>query len=284
MGKEVLAYRHGFLRYTMAVKGKGEPITPQIPPEPSPAADRSPNELPESGLVWLRDSSHATFSPLADRIEVALVNTLLKHDACHLSDLDAALCAAFPAQLTPELETLQVCLDSYAEPRADAPDRWQLRPQDTPAARHKDLGEAETLINRLGERLGFETQVRPSATAPDGHPTQYTFCWVDRNQLPQYWLYPIVSAVIGEIILQSTVPAAKSLIILPGSRANLVSYKLRRDPRLARLCDASQGGWRFIKFRHLRWLEGNPLLSQENFAELLTLDPLTYSTPQLRLL
>ena len=122
------------------------------------------------------------------------------------------------------------------------------------------------------------------ATAPDGRPTQHTFCWVDRYQLPQFWLYPIVSAVIGEIILQSTVPAAKSLIILPGGRANLVSYKLRRDPRLARLCDASQGGWRFIKFRHLRWLEGNPLLSRENFDEQLTLDPLTYTTPQLRLL
>lgn len=284
LGKEVLAYRHGFLRYPTTVKAKGEPVLPQAPPDAPPTAEKSPTELPESGLVWLRDASQATYSPLADRIETALVNYLLTHHSCLLSDLDAALCAAFPGRFTPELETLQVCLDSYAEPAADVPQRWQLRAQDTPAARHQDLAEAEALIHRLGERLGFETQVRPCTTTPDGQPVQYTFCWVSRSGLPQFWLFPIVSAVIGETILQSSVPAAKSLIILPGSRANLVSYKLRRDPRLARLCDAVQGGWRFIKFRHLRWLEGNPLLSGENFAELLSLDPLTYSTPQLRLL
>ena len=302
IGREVLSFRHGFLRYTLAFKGKAELSPSQTQPGSSvvadrletasgegasdirPSADRSPSESPESGLVWLRDSSHATLSPLADRIEIALVNYLLKHNGCRLSEMDAALCAAFPALFTPELEYLQICLDSYAETESGSSIRWTIRPQDTPAARHQDLADAEALINRLGERLGFTTQLRPSATAPDGRPTQHTFCWVDRYQLPQFWLYPIVSAVIGEIILQSTVPAAKSLIILPGGRANLVSYKLRRDPRLARLCDASQGGWRFIKFRHLRWLEGNPLLSRENFDEQLTLDPLTYSTPQLRLL
>jgi hypothetical protein len=303
IGKEILSFRHGFLRYSLAYKGKGEPGT-LLTQTPSAAtiesnepeaterssetrpgtAEKSSVESPESGLVWLRDASQATLSPLADRFEVALVNFLLKHSGCSLQDIDSAMCAAFPALFTPELEYLQICLDSYAESELDDSSRWKLRQQDTPAARRQDLADAEFLINQLGERLGFSTQLRPSTTTPDGRPTQHTFCWVDRYQLPQYWLFPIVSAVIGEVILQSTVPAGRSLIILPGGRANLVSYKLRRDPRLARLCDAAQSGWRFIKFRHLRWLEGNPLLSRDNFDEQLALDPLTYSTPQLRLL
>jgi hypothetical protein len=303
IGKEILSYRHGFLRYTLAMKGKAEPIATQLPlgtaaqperieprtQEPgteskSSAVEKSPAELPESGLVWLRDTSRANLPPLGDRIEVALVNHLLKHNGCSLLEIDSALCTTFPALFTPETEYLQICLDSYAEPDPDLPGRWRLHPQDTPASRRQDLTESDGLIRRLGERLGLSTQLCPSASAPDGSPSQHTFCWVDRHALPQFWLFPTVSAVIGEIILQSTVPIGKSLIILPGGRANLVAYKLRRDPRLGRLCDAAQSGWRFIKFRHLRWLVDNPLLSRENFNELLALDPLTYSTPQLRLL
>ncbi len=303
IGKESLSFRHGFLRYTLSIKGKSELVAAQLPleaavqpesSEPGPAesipetmpsvVDKLPTELSESGLVWMRDASHATLAPLADRIEIALVNYLLKHTECNLPDIDSALCSAFPALFTPDTEYLQICLESYAEPQPDIPGSWRLHPQDSPTARRQDLADAEMLIHRLGDRLGFTTQVRPSATTPDGRPIQHTFCWVDRHQLPQFWLYPIVSAVIGEIILQSTVPPAQSLIILPGGRANLVAYKLRRDPRLGRLCDATQNGWRFIKFRHLRWLVGNPLLSRENLDEQLALDPLTYSTSQLRLL
>ncbi len=303
LGKEVLSFRHGFLRYPASLKAKSESVATQqslagaMEPDdrdsgsaglfsdgnPSPLG-RYPTDLPESGLVWLRDASRATLTPLADRIEVTLVNYLLKHNGCSLQEIDTALCAAFPALYTPDTEYIQTCLESYAEPDPDIPGNWRLHAQDSPAIRRQDLADAEMLISRLGERIGFSTEVRPSTTSPDGRPIQHTYCWVDRHQLPQFWLYPIVSAVIGEIILQSTVPPAHSLIILPGGRANLVAYKLRRDPRLGRLCDPAQSGWRFIKFRHLRWLEGNPLLSRENLDEQLGLDPLTYSTSQLRLL
>ena len=68
------------------------------------------------------------------------------------------------------------------------------------------------------------------------------------------------------------------------TRRDEVGRHFRRDPRLGRLCDPAQGGWRFIKFRHLRWLVDNPLLSRDNLDELLAIDPLTYSTTQLRLL
>jgi hypothetical protein len=73
------------------------------------------------------------------------------------------------------------------------------------------------------------------------------------------------------------------MVVIPGSRANLLIYKLNRDPRLLGRSQIA-GGWNFIKFRHLRWLLENPLLSRESLAESLALDPLTYSTPQLRLL
>ena len=303
IGKESLTYRNGFLRFGSTVKSRNEPVARQLTltaagqsetGEPEPAAlfsenkpgagekEKSAGDYSESGLVWLREPANATPSPLADRVEVALVNYLIKHPGCQLQELDVALCAAFPGLFTPDTEYLLTCLESYAEP--DATGGWRMHPQDSPAERRKDLADAEALINHLGDRLGFSSQICPCASAPDGRPTQHTFCWVDRYKQAQFWLYPIVSAVIGEIILHTTPPPGKSLIMLPGGRSNLVAYKLRRDPRLGRLCDPAQGGWRFIKFRHLRWLVDNPLLSRDNLDELLAIDPLTYSTTQLRLL
>lgn len=120
--------------------------------------------------------------------------------------------------------------------------------------------------------------------------------WSDSNRQTHYWIYPITSAVIGQILRGKShfppSPASQSIIVLPGSRANLVAYKLRHDPHLRSLCATNKTeaperiekpGWRFVKFRQVRSLLENPLLRRENFEEQLGLDPLTYSAPQLRL-
>ena len=70
--------------------------------------------------------------------------------------------------------------------------------------------------------------------------------------------------------------AERGVIVLPGSRAGWVEYKLRRDPRLR---NAVENGWLLVKFRHVRWLAQNDNLSQDNLEELLALDPLTNQGP-----
>jgi len=99
-----------------------------------------------------------------------------------------------------------------------------------------------------------------------------------------YSFFPIITAVISDIVLFNETPPKKGVIVLPGSRANLVIYKLNRDPRLSKAFNPIHGNWQFLKFRHLKSLNENPLITRSNFDQLLTLDPLTYSTPQLRLI
>lgn len=60
-----------------------------------------------------------------------------------------------------------------------------------------------------------------------------------------------------------------------------MAYKLRRDPHLDQAIDA---GWRFLKYRHLRWLLVNQILSREVLDDELERDPLTYTAPQMRFL
>lgn len=259
--RDVLTYRGGFLRLDST-------------------------DSPETGFWWLRDPAGSAL-PCADRLEKSLVNYLLHHPGCHFLELETALNTDYLSLLTPDLELIHVCLDSYAIQNPPDSDLWFLRPQDAPSARRQDLDMAQAQLKALAERLGYTLESPPLA-------------WIDENGLPRCWFYTTASAVIGEIMLgqpgNPPTPAASSIIVLPGGRANLVAYKLRHDPRLRALCAAVegssgetaqgtsiQGGWRFLKFRHLRQMLDNLLLSRQNLDELFAQDPLTYTAPQMRL-
>jgi hypothetical protein len=309
--RDALTYRSGFLRFsaqehtneTEEVKIKPqisqEPLFPieietpdvienaatgqstqPIEVEQKPDKERITRSLDvsESLLLWLRETSNVNHFPLTDLYEIALVNYLLKHPGCNLKEIDESLCETFPALNTPDTEFTQVCLDSYGEIEHAERKTWHIRSGDTPPARYSDLETAHQFITHIGERLGFdniyqiEDRLKP------------TIRWKEKSRALEYWFYPIVSAVLGEIVLYGEQPPSQAFIVLPGSRANLVAYKLRRDPRLSKAFNSSNGQWRFLKFRHLRSLVENPSLDRENLDQLLGLDPLTYSTPQLRLI
>jgi hypothetical protein len=58
-------------------------------------------------------------------------------------------------------------------------------------------------------------------------------------------------------------------------------HKIRNNPLLRQEIEK---GWRFLKYRHLRHLLETPTLTRDNLDELLSLDPLTESPAQMRLL
>ncbi len=252
--REAFSFRNGFLRY------------------------QGSDQSQEVGQWWIRDegSNRPEHAPLADQVEIAMVRFLQKHSGCTFQELDTWLCASFPGLLTPEVELVQVCLDSYGEQELAEHNLWHLRPADQPSARRADLEATRLLAKQLGERLGFELEGM-------GETPSEPFHWVKSTtgQKRHFTLYILASAAFGEIILKNQSPSPTSLIILPGSRANLVAYKLRNDPHISQKVAE---GWRFVKYRQLRWLLDTLLVTKENLTEQLDLDPLTFSAPQLRLL
>lgn len=226
-----LTYRRGFLRY-----------------------GGSDSSL-ETGHWWLRAEGEAR-SPLADRVEIALVRHLLRYPGRSLAEIDRALCAVFPGLLTPPRRLIEIGLASYG---ADAEGAWRLDAVDQPRARRDDLREMRALIADLGQRLGFEVSGRAPIEwrSPDGEVSQRFFV--------------IASALVSEVLSSKAPEGATSLVALPGGRAQLALYKIERDPRLKQALDA---GWRLVKFRHLRRLAGNQALTLESFLDLLDLDPL----------
>jgi hypothetical protein len=259
--KEVFTYRAGFRRF----EGSEQSL--------------------DVGYWWLRDEEKASL-PLADRLEAALVRYLQGHPGCTLMELDTALCEAFPGLLTPNLELIQVCLDSYGEQKPAGSGAWSLGPGDAPTTRRLDLELNRKLVTSLAERLGFGLRLELQAgSMPDGKSSNPTpTVWIDKSGIERYEFHIIASAALGEVVFQEAREKPDEVIrviLLPGSRANIVAYKLQMNPRLKQEIES---GWHLVKYRHIRRLAESPFMTPDIFREQLDLDPITYSAPQMRLL
>ena len=146
---------------------------------------------------------------------------------------------------------------------------WQLKPNDTTSARRADISEIYAILADTGEELGFQV-IR-----------NQPMVWEQALNGKPLYFYLIASAILGKIIEGADHPAEQGVIVLPASRSGLVMHKRDRDPRLNYRLD---GGWRFLKFRHVRRLEEAEHISQENLASFFALDPLSHDLAQLPLL
>ena len=221
----------------------------------------------EVGYWWLHDAP-VNLVPLADRVEMELVRYLIKHPGSTLLEIASHIYTCFPGLLAPDSELIHVCLGSYGQQDPPESGLWKIRVTDLPTARRADLEQITSLLKMIAHNLGYQAE------------DQTPLIWRNPNGEVRYACYSIVSAVIGELLLNQQYPPEKSLLVLPGGRSNLVVYKLSHDPRLRQAVD---DGWRFIKFRQVRWLAENPVMNEETLNEQLAKDPLRYDVPQMRL-
>ncbi len=233
------------------------------------------SEVSDTTLLWLRETGQVSPSTLTDRYETFLLSYLQEHPSLTLGQLDRAMCLEFPGLFSPAVSFIHLCLDSYAVPDPQLVDAWSLRPEDDRFERSVDLVRIHAALLQVGKRLEFETEDRVTSSS-----VPYV-TWTDRSTGKEYRFFITPTVAVGEIIIHGEQPVDKGYIVFPASRANMWIYKLRRDPRLARAFNPSQGTWHILKFRHLRSLAESPLLQRENLDQMLGLDPLTFSTPQL---
>jgi hypothetical protein len=230
----------------------------------------SENSL-DAGLWWIETAPAADLEvPLADRVEIALVKVLIQQPGLERQMLETMLCEQFPGLFTPDRALITALLESYGQ--EDEARGWSLRSQDAPRQRRSELDEMERLLVDLGSRLDYQVQSSISAA-----PLQ----WLDAEGRVRYAFFLQASAVLGRTVFTPPQPPTQGVIVYPGSRAGLVHFKLRRDPHLAAFVERS---WRLVKFRHVRRMAEDPLLTRQNFPTAVERDPVTNRDPQMSLL
>jgi len=229
------------------------------------AALRSPalKHLPESGrddtLWWLGELADLP-PPLCDRVEEAAHQIL--QDSLILSEagFTTQVYARFPGPLTPAAGLVAVCLRSYGQ--EVTPDHWQIRPEDLPQAR---ASERESIIQdllALGRRLGYRT-------APD---EPFDAAWIEGEQVRALFAVRWRAALSEILALSPEHASAIPYLVIPGGRAELVSYKLAHNPLWQNT--VGRAGWRFIKYRHVRQLKSQPEVDEYALRTIVGLDPI----------
>ena len=142
-------------------------------------------------------------------------------------------------------------------------------------------------LHELGHRFGFDVWVAPreqesaaglvpiGRSGPD-NPQDWapaSLVWQQEGQ-PAFAFAVSLHAMVYPWLSAPPEPLAncQRCVVLPGGRAELLDFKLRRCPwwreRLA------WSGWDFVKFRHVRELAALPDLSLASFRARINLDPI----------
>ena len=220
--------------------------------------ERQPSANIETGWWWLAGAGQEGDLALSDRVEMELVKWLNRNPGQSFYEIELALCQLFPGLQTPSEELIRVCLDSYAAPSGANPPLWQIRPSEVPAVRRSDLDTIRRGLERLARKLEY---------ASGG---EIPIAWQANSRI-EYLLFPMASAIIGRHVLKSqAMPPNRCLLVVPGSRINLILYKMRHNPLLA---EAVANGWRMMKFRQLRQMLDQPNLTPSMFENLIEGDP-----------
>jgi hypothetical protein len=239
--------------------------SPQL--KPITTGDPDAELRPANVRWWLKDSSEtasAIAEPLADRVEREVLRMLESTASLNAASLERRLCAAFNGMLTPGANLVRRCLFSYGEEVVGG--LWRLRAEDDPFTRADDVVQVGEELITLGKKLGYKVTggAELEWRDPESKAIAFHFVIID-SAIVTPW-------VLGRDRNAAHVEAGHHVLVLPGGRAGLLQFKLGRNPRLQAAVE--QGGWLFLKFRHVRRLLADPALNRVAFLTALGLDPL----------
>ena len=221
----------------------------------------------DTGLFWLSNPPQLSES-LGDRVEKIIKTKLQSVKKIRDDEMQALVRHSLPGLLTPTKEIIQVCLESYADQKTNNNDFWSLRKNEEEENRVKDIADIIGKLNDISDILHFESVVEEESIR-----------WFSDGDVAVYSIHVISDAIISKYLLNPD-PTPKKIIILPGSRANLLAVKLKHNPFFQKLIEES---FQIIKFRQVRSIHENPLLTRELWDMLIQDDPPELDAAQLAL-
>ena len=221
----------------------------------------------ETGEWWLAGGIRPEIS-LIDHVEETILHHLVKSGTTSSAALKTCVYQNFPGLFTPKDEVILNCLESYAELSDPETHQWTLKESERPSARKADMSAIQHALQNIGQRLDY----RVTGNNP--------LVWEDEERAFQIYKFHILSTAIVTPHIHQSENARINILVIPGSRANLLAFKKQRDQLLKKNLDRI---FIIMKFRLVRDLEANPLISRDLFKEQILADPPEYRSSQLAL-
>lgn len=223
----------------------------------------------ESGLWFLRRAPAGVVS-LTDRVEEAALHILAAGAPVDLPGLEQAIRERIHPIFCPLVDYLRHIVSSYADEDPPESGQWMIRVHEHPALRESDIRTICGLIDSLGKRLGFEA--KHNQTGID---------WFDTGTTRLRYHFQVQShARVSALLSEESYPGAICALVMPGSRSNLLTYKLKQNPLLD---EQMRESWHLIKFRHISRLAENPMITTDSLQLWLDGDPPEYQPMQMDL-
>lgn len=214
------------------------------------------NDQLENAEFWLKNQP-THYQPFAEQIEGNFIRYVQQNQTFSLNEVAYSINQLFPGLLPVSNSFLQRLINSYCEPFSAESNQFKLKPKEYFQSRKNDINQMRKIIYTIGKQLGF-------SVAGD-HPIQ----WISVDSKPNYDFFITASSIISQFKLASESNAIRTIVVFPGSRAELISYKLKSDP----IYQSRFGNFHFVKFRHLRTMSENPGLNFKTWVQLLDSDP-----------
>lgn len=196
---------------------------------------------------------------LSDRVEIAIVTFLQKNRSSIYLEVEEHLNQQFTGLMTPSKGLIYAVLNSYAEKDGGG---WTLREEDLAAARREEMKNVFALLEEIGTRLSYVSSREDQILT-----------WQE-NGKPVKKFFVLASALVQRALENAD---EQTVIVIPGGRAALVTYKEDRDPALRERLKKH----RLVKYRLLRGVLDLPILTRETFEEQIASDPVEKSEGQL---
>ncbi|MBL8100090.1 MAG: hypothetical protein JNK81_12975 [Anaerolineales bacterium] len=197
---------------------------------------------------------------LSDQIEKAIVNYLQKNPNVIFLEVEEELNKQFTGLMTPSKGLIYAVLNSYAERIEGA--RWKLRDEDIASVRREEVKKVFDSLQEIGTRLNYDSSLDDKVLT-----------WNEKKR-PIRKFHVIASALVNKALENAD---EQTVLVIPGGRAELLTYKQERDPSLKE----KMKKYKLIKYRLIRSLLEVSVLTRETFEEQIASDPVEKSTKQM---
>lgn len=224
---------------------------------------------------WFKDPSsvpYLEFIPLADRVEIAIVDVLRRKVKVSFDDVLQEIFIKFPNALTPETQNIKEILQEYAEPTKDG--SWALKSQ--VKARESQHSEMIYYLAMLGKKAGLDVWIgqkeqgetyekeRLSSLVTNKNPVwrfiptmnlerikQIDVIWHDEGRVRFEFEVENTTAITEAIVRGSNIPhdEIKRLIVIPEERESLLFRKMK-EPMLNE--NIVKNNWKFVFYKDIK--------------------------------